>query len=229
MTANQISYAVAQETKRHNEATEDIEREKNRLQSIRNDNDRIYQERSNDIQERYNNVYLELQQTQGDKRLELEEELNSIKREQNAIDQWYKTESVALKASEVDVARQDMLNTDKYRTRLNDLGYEKNQIDWYDAMVREKWNEYQAHSIELTHAEQNLALQTAILREQHDFEINLLNVQNKANEINLNAQATLLEAKTKLRGQDMGLLETAVNAASNLVNTTANVSSKFYK
>lgn len=89
MTANQVAYAAATETERHNMAyeeetnrhnvkIEDLEKQNLQIQRDKVEYENIYNSERNRIQEEYNQKYLDWQRAYGEEKITLEKELNLI-------------------------------------------------------------------------------------------------------------------------------------------------------
>lgn len=136
MTANQISFAAQQETERHNRATE-------ALQERANDINSEHLSRMDDINERYNNAYIALQTAQGDEKLRLQHELNSIEQQKSLINQEYYARTNALKEEELQLKNrsQDWLQT--YQQQMVNLGFGDLFAKMYATEVQKTRNEYE--------------------------------------------------------------------------------------
>lgn len=185
MTANQIAYAANQEQHRHNVATEDIAANANDIAAEKNRITESYQTRLNEIQSEYNATYLELQRSQGDRKLQLQEDLNRIEWLKTTIDQDYKQQMVEIGIRNSTVNEKAQAETERYQKRLNELGFSKNEIDAQVANIKEKMAEYEKYSIDQNVRIQDFNALVNKTRADNEYSINLINAEiaNVRNEI----------------------------------------------
>lgn len=196
MTANQISYAALGETKRHNVEQEDISREQNRIAEMRANNEREHNQALEDITRRYNEKSLQISEAQGDEKLRLQAELNQLEREKVEIDNFYKTESIALKQSEVNIENAKQQEMERYQKSLTDLGYGELAAKNLANELQNKKIEYEKYYNDNIIRIQDInALNTGIkisndyltnmTRIQHDYELGLINSKQQQEKIDL--------------------------------------------
>lgn len=145
MTSNQIAYAGFNETVRHDKAMEDISNETNRINADRNRYEEEYRRRLNDIQENYNTKYLEMQEAQGQRKLDLQQELNWIEWQKTNIDSSYKANMAQIAEQNAKVNERNQVETERYQKALNDLGFSRNEIEAQLANIRNKQVEYEKY------------------------------------------------------------------------------------
>lgn len=145
MTSNQIAYAGYNETVRHDKAMEDISNESNRINADRNRYEEEYRRRVNDIQAEYNTKYLAMQEAQGQRKLDLQEELNWIEWQKTNIDSSYKANMAQIAEQNAKVNERNQLETERYQKTLNDLGFSRNEIEAQLANIKNKQAEYERY------------------------------------------------------------------------------------
>lgn len=145
MTSNQIAYAGYNETVRHDKAMEDISNESNRISADRNRYEEEYRRRVNDIQQEYNTKYLEMQEAQGQRKLDLQQELNWIEWQKTNIDSAYKSNMAQISEMNAKVNERNQIETERYQKALNDLGFSRNEIEAQLANIKNKQIEYEKY------------------------------------------------------------------------------------
>lgn len=213
MTANQIAYASVKEAERHNQATESelnrhnvaserISDEVNRINDQANTITEFYQNERNRIQEKYNDAYIELQKSQGQRRLDLQEELNLIEADKNRINENYNNEMVTINQ------RRNQIDADKaYEIARHNEAMEaiEGSKAAFTFLVETKRNEYTAtyyRDLVSIQQEQNRVRE---LQVTNDFFL-------QSQKINLEAekqgyQIDLFQAQTKESNARRGLLD----------------------
>lgn len=145
MTSNQIAYAGFNETVRHDKAMEDINSEANRISADRNRYEEEYRRRVNDIQEEYNRKYIAMQEAQGQRKLDLQQELNWIEWRKTNIDSSYKANMAQIAEQNAKVNERNQIETERYQKTLNDLGFSHNEIEAQLANIKNKQAEYEKY------------------------------------------------------------------------------------
>lgn len=201
MTSNQIAYASAIEAQRHDLSTEgetnrhNVESEK--LQQAANNlaaeklayEDRWNSER-NRIQEEYNRLYLELQQTSIDNRYKIDQQINLINEEKNRINEEYNTKMAEFKAAELGLEKDRITEVNRHNEASESLEY------WYDS----KRLEYERQMTE-SNVALNAAKITDMVENREIQEMNVLSqysiaAQKLQQELDIwNARASFMNAE----------------------------------
>lgn len=132
MTANQIAYAGLQEetrhnqaaeseNARHNQATEAMEQELNRIKAEANRITDEHNVRSDAIQKEYNTTYLELQKAQGDRKLDLQEQLNTITSKRQVADQEYQSQMTGVEMERNKLTARHELEVQRHNKEMESL------------------------------------------------------------------------------------------------------------
>lgn len=128
MTSNQIAYhdsktrdRAEDESERHNLVMEDLQRQQLKLNQDIADNEKRWRDESNAIQKEYNNKYLELQKAQGDRKLDIEQELAAIQQRKQNLEEMYKTEDLALRRSLAELQEKGLNETNRSNKALESL------------------------------------------------------------------------------------------------------------
>lgn len=212
MTSNQIAYATEQETERHNRRTEEIADEQNRIAEMKANNEREHNQAIEAIQSRYNDTYLRYSEAQGQEKLDLQRELQEIEREKVDIDNFYKTEMIALNASDVQTRQEAQQSLQKYQENLIAIGYSEAEAKKQANFIRDKEVEYQKHYQEEQIRIQDYNALNQGIKVSNDYLTNMTKVRNDyflgVKELKLRQESLdLTNAKTAsdIRKQDFEL------------------------
>lgn len=221
MTANQISYAVAQEQNRHNEQSEQLEQQRidetvrhdkeieainqrtNDLTEAKNSFEYAYKTEQLQHQKRMDTLTYEMQKAQGDKRNQLQEEMNNI----TAI--WNDRMS-QLKSWETDIKQQEQFLKDKAQNEieLHNRNMEALQLGNLELQgwMKQVDDTYRRHALdtesglrnqEIQNAKNNLRILETHQIRTHELEerrVDALEKLNAANIKHTEAQTALVES-----------------------------------
>lgn len=221
MTSNQIAYAQTLESQRHNKISEDetqrhnleVERLNAHELQIKEDFNQAtiaYNNRMADIQRDYNEAYLEWQQVSGTRKLELEEQMNSLTAQKNAITEQYYKDQKALKATELAIESDRQAEVGRHNAQLELIESERNANALFIAEKQDLYNRYALDTesnIKLLNLQQENARLT-LLQEQNslklaELELSAINSQTR-NKIDYlkaateGAKTSILKTKTAL-------------------------------
>lgn len=160
MTANQISYAIAQETKRHNEEAESLEqqrvdetvrhdkvtesltKEANDLSAERLNRETIFNEQKLQHQKEIDHLMYEMQKSQGDRRNDLQEQYQHWQAALGMLEQSYKTEMAILKQQEVDTQKRQQAEIELHNRNMENLQHETVELQKWQTKVQDDYNRY---------------------------------------------------------------------------------------
>lgn len=178
MTSNQIAYATEQETERHNRRNEELMEDQNRIAEMKANNEREHNQAIEAIQSRYNDTYLRYSEAQGQEKLDLQRELQEIEREKVEVDNFYKTEMIALNASDVQTRQQAQESLAKYQENLIKIGYSEAEAKQQANFIHEKEVEYQRHYQEEQIRIQDYNALNQGIKISNDYLTNMTKVKN---------------------------------------------------
>lgn len=199
---------------------EEIGEEANRINQYAAETDRNYKQTMANITKQYNEARIELETAQGQRKLDLQAEMNGLEAYKAQVDAMYKSEMSAYTGMRVEVESKAQQADEYYKKKMVDLGYDKNDIDRYLANVQNKRAEYQNYyNLEtLDLQSQSLAFQYAKLRQ--DWNINSLVAADRLTSIQIQ-QGTLdlakeqFEFNKKIKPIEFGMQ--ATNQVTNVV------------
>lgn len=148
MTYNQIAHAANVETNRHNLALEENDRRRVDVQAEQVEADKWYKQESLRITEEYNSKNLELQQAQGDRKLQIQEDLAWLEWKKQQLDANYRQQSLDIQSRHEDTLQAQQAETERYQKALNDLGYSQQEINAQLANVQERLADYKKYETE---------------------------------------------------------------------------------
>lgn len=214
MTSNQIANAANVETHRHNVESEEISKRANDIQEQRNLYEREYRAEANAITERYNEKYLEMQNAQGQRKLDLQQELNWIEWKRTSLDEQYKANMMSIAERETDIKNKSQIETERYQKALNDLGFTKNEIEAQVANLKAKQLEYDKYFRENELRIQDFEALVNKSRVDNEYSINLMRVENEQVRNELQAEMQEYQKANVILGNVWEGLGTVIKAFS---------------
>lgn len=148
MTSNQIANAANVETNRHNLKMEEVAQRGNDIDAERVEVDKWYKQESTKLQSQYNELSLALQEAQGNRKLDLQEQLNWIEWQKTILDGNYKSSMVQIQSRHEDTLAAGQQETERYQKALNDLGFSQQEINAQLANVQERLADYKKYETE---------------------------------------------------------------------------------
>lgn len=136
MTANQLQNVSNIETERHNRAMEEFEDRRLNLTQEHNNN-------MDNLDYLYKTKSLELQKAQGDRKLDLQQDLNDIEdKKRIELERWHAL-TTALQEEELGIKQQAQDWLQEYQGHMINLGYGKQFVDEWQAYLKGLDIEYQ--------------------------------------------------------------------------------------
>lgn len=201
MTANQLALQSNIETERHNRATENIDarhnvateeltRQANENQRMRNENDRIYQDRITAIDGEYKRALIAMQTAQGNEKLMIENRLASLTSQRNDAERryWEDTASYNFRKNEIDQMMKE--ETARHNAELELLTLDQQEKSF---ALENKKLQYQATFVR----EQNSIRRSELTHEKNKSQNiwELDQSRNSAEVQKLQAETDLIKAK----------------------------------
>lgn len=179
MTANQIAYAANQETHRHNEVDEGIRERANDINAERNRLEQEYRDKALNLDAQYKQLQYDLDKAQGDRKLDIQEQLAWIEFKKQTADADYKAQMVRINEQQTAINKTNSDELIRYQTRLNELGFAKNEIDAQLANLRERQIEYENASRRDQLTINELANRIELQKANQEYSLGLIRAENE--------------------------------------------------
>lgn len=194
MTSNQVAYQsnlesqrhneiVETETNRHNLVVENLEKENVRLNEMRITYENEWNQRKNDIQEQYNQAYLEYQKASTKEKLRIENELKDIRNNEQIAqaDYYQKTYEVNVLKNQLqaDINKEtnrhnEALETIEATRALKQNWWYEKELD-YKNRALDHTISFDTNKLEL----QNFEYMTNVERMWNDYELGMTRISNE--------------------------------------------------